>query len=372
MTEFFKTTAMRLSGLCGLLLMAVLLALMFEPGRMAKAQTARDWADLMDRLSGIENRLRSVETGSRLPPAAARRSPLKPATAAGLALRLSEIEDRMRKLTGRLEDLSFRLRRLSDQLKRPGAPPDRRRSAAPVPQNSALKITRPPAVPGPGRLPGPPGPPRQFGPQPLGPQVTGPPPGPPAVVIGPQLTPAPVRQAPLGVNPPPVNNVQKAPPGSTLGRIPSSALGPNGRQAARVDPRGPDQPVVDEAGSLYERAYERYLRRQFDSAESAFRGFLRRYPGHELAGQAQYWLGESFYARNKYRQAARAFLISYRKFPKGRKAPASLLKLSMTLKRMGEKDQACATLDKLAREYPRAERVVKTTARSERKRAGCS
>ena len=156
-----------------------------------------------------------------------------------------------------------------------------------------------------------------------------------------------------------------------LGRIPADALGPDAA-IANADPgRALNQPFVDEAGALYEKAYENYLKRKFATAESSFRGFLRRYPRHELAGQAQYWLGETFYARNNYREAARSFLIGYRKFPKNRRAPESLLKLSMSLRKLGEKTQSCATLEKLAREYPKASSGVKKTASAERRRGKC-
>ena len=59
---------------------------------------------------------------------------------------------------------------------------------------------------------------------------------------------------------------------------------------------------------------------------------------HKLAGNAQYWLGETHYVRRDYKAAATAFLNGYTTFENSPKAPDSLLKLGMTLVVMGEKE----------------------------------
>lgn len=59
---------------------------------------------------------------------------------------------------------------------------------------------------------------------------------------------------------------------------------------------------------VYERSYESLLRRQFGDAEVGFRGFLKQHRDHSLAGNAQYWLGETYYVQGDYKQAAQAFL----------------------------------------------------------------
>ena len=57
---------------------------------------------------------------------------------------------------------------------------------------------------------------------------------------------------------------------------------------------------------LYEESHSKLLRRQFESAEVGFRQFLKKYPKHKLAGNAQYWLGETYYARQRWTSAAKA------------------------------------------------------------------
>lgn len=349
----------------------------------AQAQSPADWADLSDRISGLEAQLRALrERSGRLPQRVQGQRDIPSSSAAGLSLRIDGLEEQMRRLTGQMEDMSFQLRRANDQLKRftedaelrfqdlekgkRRRPVDRRSERNTLPP---VEITRT----------------ERFGPSNDRPQR--------------RLTERtnqrrnfvhdrPRRRGPVGIEPigPPSPNtsrvgpvigpnenssLRKAAPPTTLGRIPREALGPNANVASLDRGSGLDQPIADEAGALYERAYENYLQRKFPTAESSFRGFLRRYPNHELAGQAQYWLGETFYARRKYRKAAQAFLVGYRKFPKNRRAPESLLKLGMTLHKLGDKGQACATFDKLKREYPRAAPVIRKTSAAERRRAGC-
>jgi tol-pal system protein YbgF len=121
---------------------------------------------------------------------------------------------------------------------------------------------------------------------------------------------------------------------------------------------------------VYERSYESLLRRQFNDAEVGFRGFLEQHRDHSLAGNAQYWLGETYYVQGDYKQAAQAFLSGYRDFPKSRKAADSLLKLGLSLGRLGQKEQACAAYMQVGSQFPKAAEARKR-AQSEIKRVGC-
>ena len=123
--------------------------------------------------------------------------------------------------------------------------------------------------------------------------------------------------------------------------------------------------------SLYERSNESLLRRQFGDAESGFTTFLQKYPDHSLAGSAQYWLGETYYAQNDFKRAAANFLQGYKKYPKSRRAPDSLLKLGISLNRLGQDEQACAAFAAVSSEYPKAVDARKR-AQAEGKRAGCA
>ncbi len=129
-------------------------------------------------------------------------------------------------------------------------------------------------------------------------------------------------------------------------------------------------PATDTPEALYEKHYETLLRRQFGDAEAGFRQFLEKYPDHSLAGSAQYQLGETFYAQGNYQEAARNFLQGYKNYPKSRRAPDSLLKLGLSLRKMDQREQACAALGSVGTEFPRAVEAKKR-AQAEFKRAGC-
>jgi tol-pal system protein YbgF len=138
-------------------------------------------------------------------------------------------------------------------------------------------------------------------------------------------------------------------------------------KGAPEDAAGDDTPPQQ----LYERAYGYLLQKDYGTAETTFEGFLKRHPTHQLAGNAQYWLGESFYVRGQYRPAAAAFLKGYQDYSKSQKAPESLLKLAMSLYRLGQKDAACSSFTEFATKYPSPPAHIKTLAQTERQRSGC-
>lgn len=121
----------------------------------------------------------------------------------------------------------------------------------------------------------------------------------------------------------------------------------------------------------YQQAFNTLQRGEYDVAEASFTQFLKSYPSDGLAGNAQYWLGESFYVRGAYKQAAQSFLKGYTTYSASPKAPDSLLKLGMTLVRLGQTDAACGTLGELNRRFPNAPPAINQRAELERQRAGC-
>ena len=152
--------------------------------------------------------------------------------------------------------------------------------------------------------------------------------------------------------------------GTDAGMVQGGASG-DGTDGIETVSLSPDSPE-----SLYERSNESLLRRQFSDAEAGFRTFIEKFPEHSLAGSAQYWLGETYYAQSDFRQAAQAFLQGYKQYPKSRRAADSLLKLGISLNRLGQKQQACASYDAVSSEYPKAVEARKR-AQAEAKRAAC-
>jgi len=135
-------------------------------------------------------------------------------------------------------------------------------------------------------------------------------------------------------------------------------------------PPAVSEPVGDPK-QAYETAYGYLLQRDYGSAETAFTGFLQKFPNDSLSGNAQYWLGETYFVRGQYKAAAGAFLKGYQTYGQGGKAADSLLKLAMSLDRLGQKDAACSSFAELSAKFPTAPQNVKNRAQSERQRVGC-
>jgi len=134
--------------------------------------------------------------------------------------------------------------------------------------------------------------------------------------------------------------------------------------------RQPRAPLKDPK-ALYNRALKDLQAGKYGGAEADFASLVEAYPSHKLAGNSQYWLGETFYVRRQYKQAAEAFLAGYTTYARSQKAPDSLLKLGMTLNALGEKKTGCDALAELGAKFPDASSSIRKRAQIERKRAGC-
>lgn len=134
-----------------------------------------------------------------------------------------------------------------------------------------------------------------------------------------------------------------------------------------------EEPVLrgDTIQEQYGYAFGLLRRNDFAAAEQAFKAFLEQHPGEDLAGNAQYWLGETYYVRQQYADAARAFLIGYRDFPSGSKGPDSLLKLALSLASLEQTEQACAALAQMAVRFPDASAVITRRVTESQARFSC-
>ena len=109
----------------------------------------------------------------------------------------------------------------------------------------------------------------------------------------------------------------------------------------------------------------------YETAEFALREFIDIHSKHELAGNAQYWYGETFRVRQLYQDAASAYLDGYQKYPKSSKAPVNLLKLGVMLVQIGEKNQGCSMIVGVKEQYPKAKQSVIQKAEYEKKKFNC-
>ena len=150
-------------------------------------------------------------------------------------------------------------------------------------------------------------------------------------------------------------------------------LGPvSGEQSAAISPPSPG--ALLSSGSVTDQFnYAFGLMRQgnWAAAEQAWMAFVQRHPNDPLAGPAKYWLGEAYYARSMFIEAAGVFAEGYKRYPNSSKAADDLLKLGMALARANQPQQACSALAQLDHDFPSPSAVIKERARDEKKKLGC-
>lgn len=112
-------------------------------------------------------------------------------------------------------------------------------------------------------------------------------------------------------------------------------------------------------------------RQDYPAAEGAFREFVGAHPGDRLAGNAQYWLGETYYVRNDMTKAAQTFLEGVKKYPDGPKAADTMLKLGMSLTAINQKTEACGVFGEMKNRFPNLSRDTATGLAAARERANC-
>ena len=301
------------------------------------AVAQQDVSALVERVQRLERTVtdlqRSVYAG-QTPPAGSPSGPVDAGAQAALPNLLTKVqllETQIRNLTGRVEELGYKLDRVNTQVEKVQADTDLRLQAleggAPAPSSSAPSTSAP-------------------------------------------STSAPSSSAAPASAPP---------PGQTLGS-PPRALGQLSQAEAAQAGSGAPSPAPQQQAALtggsvqqqYEDAFNMLVKHDYDRAEQAFTAFVRANPQDPLAGNAQYWLGETYYVRQRYQDAAVAFLEGYQKYPKSPKAADNLLKLGMALAQVGQKAEACTSFARLQREFPDAPTNIKRRLVQETDRLKCA
>jgi tol-pal system protein YbgF len=262
---------------------------------------------------------------------------------ARLSVRINELENQMRQMTGQIEETAYRISQLNTRLDKLVVDIDYRLTALEGGNPADLPNSENASAPenqkqGPASLQG-----QQLSP----PTDTAPKPG----VLG-TLTE------------------------TDLKNTPASSTQPGTPQAPSITPTGSEKAAIDTATMSPEEAYQAsrqmLMRSEFAQAESSFKSFLENHKDHKLTGNVRYWLGETYYVQGNFPQAAATFLEGYQRSPRGAKAPDSLLKLGMSLTRMDKLTEACATYGKLRSDFPKMPAHLSKTLERERTSAKCN
>jgi tol-pal system protein YbgF len=121
---------------------------------------------------------------------------------------------------------------------------------------------------------------------------------------------------------------------------------------AAAAPSTPAEPAKPKDAELYDNALALYKEGKFEDAIAGFKGFLKKYPKSDRADNAQFWVGESYFALRQYEQAILAFNDVIKNYPKGNKVPNALLRQSLAFIEINDKTSAKLLLRKIVKDYP--------------------
>ena len=156
--------------------------------------------------------------------------------------------------------------------------------------------------------------------------------------------------------PPPQQAARVEPVASSSDRLEVTRRIPplSARSAPRTRTR--DAAISNEAAADdYRAAVELVKAGKHTEAQAALRAFLKAYPRHDYADNAQYWLGEDFYAQKDFTHALAEFRATIETYPRGNKVPDALLKVGYCYQALGQPDKARAVLEQVVSLYPKSE-----------------
>ena len=283
----------------------------------------------------------TLATAASLPASAQLFGPSKNEETAQNTVRLGQLEEQVRSLTGMVEELTYKLRVVEDQLRRNQEDVEYRLQQIENPGKTP-RVVRPPAA--------------------QHPSATS------SVPITRPQNLSTLKQPAQGTNSGPLDLSQIARAGTAT----SSDVVPAGQTTGTLQFSGSVNALLTgDPQQDYNAIYGLMVSGDYPAAQEGFDTFLGMYPDHELTAKAQHWLGESLLAQRQYEPAAQAFLKGYTDFPESEMAPESLLKLGTSLTGMGNTQAACETYQQLLANFPYAAPAVLEQAKVQQKRDKC-
>lgn len=103
---------------------------------------------------------------------------------------------------------------------------------------------------------------------------------------------------------------------------------------------------------LFDQASQDLTQGRYDLALTAFREYVQRAPGSSLADNAQYGVGECYFAQSKFDSAAAEYARVPARYPDGDRVPAALYKLALSQEKLGRAADSRKTLEDLVQRFP--------------------
>ncbi len=128
--------------------------------------------------------------------------------------------------------------------------------------------------------------------------------------------------------------------------------------AATVNGENPQnsKPAGDPAKETqeYETALNQFKAGKYKEAAVAFGAYVQKYPDSSLAPNAQYWLGNAWYAQRDCKRAIEAQSLVTTKYADSPKAPDAMLAIATCQQELGNPTGAKRTLEAVVAKYPTA------------------
>lgn len=117
-------------------------------------------------------------------------------------------------------------------------------------------------------------------------------------------------------------------------------------------PEGEKDIALLRPDDIYRVSYNDYLKGNYDLAISGFQEYIKKFPDSKLAGNAQYWIAESYYSLKKFERAAEEFDKIIQNYPKNSKVPSAFLKKGYSYLELNRIDEAKELLKDLINRFP--------------------
>jgi len=110
-------------------------------------------------------------------------------------------------------------------------------------------------------------------------------------------------------------------------------------------------------GDLYKDAYEAFQKGDYEVARRRFEAFLKQYPNTELSGNAQFWIGETYYQKKDFERAILEYEKTITRYPEGGKISAALFKQALAFLELGDKTNARNLFKRVIEKFPHSDQA---------------
>ncbi|MBW2168713.1 MAG: tol-pal system protein YbgF, partial [Deltaproteobacteria bacterium] len=114
----------------------------------------------------------------------------------------------------------------------------------------------------------------------------------------------------------------------------------------------PKEKPVSPEKLLYDITHATYREGRYEEAIEGFKDFLKKYPGSDLADNAQFWIGECYMTLKQFEKAILSYQEVIKKYPNGNKVPNAMIRQALAFYEIKDKTSSRLLLKKVIKKYP--------------------